>query len=131
MEIYLPIAEQSMNVFVLLGLGGAAGLLAGMFGVGGGFLATPLLGAKVPPTAEKMLPFECGAETTGSRHVKLSVKFYMTAILFAAALPVAWLDATATRPIAAARRELPGRLNRTGSLVGVALLVEVSLPVAG
>jgi uncharacterized membrane protein YfcA len=42
-EIYLPIAEQSMNVFVLLALGGAAGLLAGMFGVGGGFLATPLL----------------------------------------------------------------------------------------
>src|SRR5260221_6734943 len=32
-----------MNVFVLLALGGAAGLLAGMFGVGGGFLATPLL----------------------------------------------------------------------------------------
>ena len=43
MEIYLPIAELSMNVFVLLGLGAAAGLLAGMFGVGGGFLATPLL----------------------------------------------------------------------------------------
>jgi uncharacterized membrane protein YfcA len=42
-EIYLPIAEQSINVFLLLGLGGAAGLLAGMFGVGGGFLATPLL----------------------------------------------------------------------------------------
>ena len=32
-----------MNIFVLLALGGAAGLLAGMFGVGGGFLATPLL----------------------------------------------------------------------------------------
>jgi uncharacterized membrane protein YfcA len=43
MEIYLPIAEQSINVFLLLALGGAAGLLAGMFGVGGGFLATPLL----------------------------------------------------------------------------------------
>jgi len=42
-EIYLPIAEQSINIFILLGLGGAAGLLAGMFGVGGGFLATPLL----------------------------------------------------------------------------------------
>ena len=41
MEIYLPIAELSMNVFVLRGLGAAAGLLAGMFGVGGGFLATP------------------------------------------------------------------------------------------
>jgi hypothetical protein len=50
-EIYLPIAEQSMNVFVLLGLGGVAGLLAGMFGVGGGFLATPLLiFAGIPPT---------------------------------------------------------------------------------
>ena len=33
MEIYLPIAEQSMNVFILLGLGGAAGLLSGMFGL--------------------------------------------------------------------------------------------------
>jgi hypothetical protein len=42
-EVYLPIAEQSMSVFVLFALGGAAGLLAGMFGVGGGFLATPLL----------------------------------------------------------------------------------------
>ena len=43
MEIYLPIAELSINAFVLLGLGAAAGLLSGMFGVGGGFLATPLL----------------------------------------------------------------------------------------
>jgi len=42
-EIYLPIAGQSINVFLLLGLGGVAGLLAGMFGVGGGFLATPML----------------------------------------------------------------------------------------
>ena len=51
MEIYLPIAEQSMNVFVLFGLGGAAGLLAGMFGVGGGFLATPMLiFVGIPPT---------------------------------------------------------------------------------
>ena len=43
MEIYLPIAEQSMNVFVLFALGGAAGLLAGMFGVGGGILFVPTL----------------------------------------------------------------------------------------
>ena len=51
MEIYLPVAEQSMNVFVLLGLGGMAGLLAGMFGVGGGFLATPMLiFVGIPPT---------------------------------------------------------------------------------
>jgi NADH-quinone oxidoreductase subunit A len=34
------------------------------------------------PTPEKMIPYECGSESTGARHVKLSVKFYMTAILF-------------------------------------------------
>ncbi|TXL81854.1 sulfite exporter TauE/SafE family protein [Vineibacter terrae] len=43
MDVYLPIAELSLNVFLLLGLGGVAGVLAGMFGVGGGFLLTPLL----------------------------------------------------------------------------------------
>lgn len=43
MQIYLPIAELSINIFLLLGLGGAIGFLSGMFGVGGGFLLTPLL----------------------------------------------------------------------------------------
>jgi len=43
MQIYLPIAELSINVFLLLGMGGAVGFLSGMFGVGGGFLMTPLL----------------------------------------------------------------------------------------
>ena len=43
MQLYLPIAEVSVNVFVLLGLGGMVGFLSGMFGVGGGFLITPLL----------------------------------------------------------------------------------------
>ncbi|RBO52113.1 sulfite exporter TauE/SafE family protein [Rhodovulum sp. BSW8] len=43
MQIYLPIAEVSVNAFVLLGLGGIVGILSGMFGVGGGFLLTPLL----------------------------------------------------------------------------------------
>ena len=43
MQIYLPIAEQSLNVFLILGMGGAVGFLSGMFGVGGGFLMTPLL----------------------------------------------------------------------------------------
>jgi len=42
-DVYLPIAELSLNVFLLLALGGLAGVLAGMFGVGGGFLLTPLL----------------------------------------------------------------------------------------
>jgi len=43
MQIYLPIAEVSVNAYLLLGLGGMVGILSGMFGVGGGFLMTPLL----------------------------------------------------------------------------------------
>ena len=43
MQIYLPIADVSVNAFLLLGLGGIVGILSGMFGVGGGFLLTPLL----------------------------------------------------------------------------------------
>lgn len=50
MQVYLPIAEMSVNVFIVLGLGGAMGLLSGLFGVGGGFLMTPLLiFVSVPP----------------------------------------------------------------------------------
>ncbi|MEY3005254.1 MAG: hypothetical protein RLZZ491_2430 [Pseudomonadota bacterium] len=43
MQIYLPIAEVSVNALLILGLGGLVGILSGMFGVGGGFLITPLL----------------------------------------------------------------------------------------
>ena len=43
MQLYLPIAEVSVNAFLLLGIGGLVGVLSGMFGVGGGFLMTPLL----------------------------------------------------------------------------------------
>ena len=43
MNIYFPIAELSANVFVILGIGGGIGVLSGIFGVGGGFLMTPLL----------------------------------------------------------------------------------------
>jgi uncharacterized membrane protein YfcA len=43
MDVYLPVAEVSLDIFVLLGLGAAIGFLSGVFGVGGGFLLTPLL----------------------------------------------------------------------------------------
>ncbi len=43
MSIYLPIAEMSVNILILFGMGAAVGFLSGMFGVGGGFLMTPLL----------------------------------------------------------------------------------------
>ena len=42
-QVYLPIAEISVNLVVMLGLGAAVGFLSGMFGVGGGFLLTPFL----------------------------------------------------------------------------------------
>lgn len=66
MATYLPL----LILFLI-----AATIVAGMF------TATSLLGPK-NPTEEKMIPFECGSESTGTKHVKLSVKFYMTAILF-------------------------------------------------
>lgn len=43
MELYLPIAELPVNIFVILAMGGTVGFLSGIFGVGGGFLLTPLL----------------------------------------------------------------------------------------
>ena len=43
MQVYLPIAEISVNIFLIIGLGALVGVLSGMFGVGGGFLMTPLL----------------------------------------------------------------------------------------
>jgi hypothetical protein len=50
-DIYLPVAGNSVNVFLLVGLGGLVGLLSGLFGVGGGFLLTPLLiMIGIPPT---------------------------------------------------------------------------------
>jgi uncharacterized membrane protein YfcA len=60
-QIYLPIAEVSVNVIVMLGLGLAVGFLSGMFGVGGGFLLTPLLMfTGVPPAI---------AVTTGANQI--------------------------------------------------------------
>jgi len=42
-QLYLPIAELSVNLFSMISLGGIAGVLAGLFGIGGGFLLTPML----------------------------------------------------------------------------------------
>lgn len=51
MSIYLPIAGNAVNVFLIVGLGALVGLLSGLFGVGGGFLLTPLLiMIGIPPT---------------------------------------------------------------------------------
>jgi uncharacterized protein len=51
MDVYLPIANLSVNAIVIVLLGGGVGLLSGMFGIGGGFLTTPLLIIYgIPPT---------------------------------------------------------------------------------
>ncbi|MEQ1508808.1 MAG: sulfite exporter TauE/SafE family protein [Sphingopyxis sp.] len=51
MDLYLPVANMSVNIFMIVALGGMVGLLSGMFGVGGGFLTTPLLiFYGIPPT---------------------------------------------------------------------------------
>ncbi len=43
MQTYLPIANLPVNIFLVLGMGMAVGFISGMFGIGGGFLMTPLL----------------------------------------------------------------------------------------
>ncbi|MGB5813220.1 MAG: NADH-quinone oxidoreductase subunit A [Polyangiales bacterium] len=65
-SVYLP-------MFMMLGI--AALVALGVFGL------TTVLGPK-NMTAEKAIPYEAGSETTGARHIRLSIKFYLTAILF-------------------------------------------------
>lgn len=60
------------------------------------------LGGTHTPTPEKMLPFESGSPTTGAAHVRLSIKFYLTAILFV----VFDIEAVFLYPWAAQFREL-------------------------
>ena len=51
MDVYLPIAEVSVNIIGIFTLSGVVGILSGLFGVGGGFLMTPfLIFLGVPPT---------------------------------------------------------------------------------
>ena len=46
------------------------------------FVLSTVMGPRAKPSAEKMIPYESGSETEGAAHVRLSVKFYLTAILF-------------------------------------------------
>lgn len=69
MQIYLPIAELSMNLFFLVGIGGAVGFLSGLFGVGGGFLLTPLLifsGVPAPVAVASVTGQVAASSTSGA-----------------------------------------------------------------
>ncbi len=84
--VYLP-------VFMLLLVGVVMAIVL--------FSLTSIFGPK-NPTPEKMLPYESGSETTGANHIRLSVKFYLTAILFV----VFDIEAVFLFPWAAMFREL-------------------------
>ena len=82
LHLYLPIAGNSVNVIAILGLGGGVGLLSGIFGVGGGFLMTPLLIMMgIPPTVAAASDSNqiVGASTSGTlAHFRLgNVDFKM------------------------------------------------------
>ncbi|MCJ8158522.1 sulfite exporter TauE/SafE family protein [Sphingomonas sp. LaA6.9] len=86
MDLYLPIANISVNALVIIGLGGLVGLLSGMFGVGGGFLTTPLLiFYGIPPTvaAASAATQVTGASVSGVfAHVRRDgVDFHMGGVL--------------------------------------------------
>ena len=66
-EAYLP-------VFLMLAIAIAIPVLL--------YVLASSLGPKDPPNPEFLIPYESGSESTGAKHVKLSVKFYLTAILF-------------------------------------------------
>jgi hypothetical protein len=69
LQIYLPIAALSMNLFFLVGIGGAVGFLSGLFGVGGGFLLTPLLifaGVPSPVAIASVTPQVAASSTSGA-----------------------------------------------------------------
>lgn len=88
MDIYLPIANLSVNALVIVALGGAVGLLSGMFGVGGGFLTTPLLiFYGIPPTvaAASAASQVTGASVSGVfAHMRRGgVDFHMGGVLVA------------------------------------------------
>ncbi len=88
MDVYLPIANLSVNALVIIGLGGIVGLLSGMFGVGGGFLTTPLLiFYGIPPTvaAASAASQVTGASVSGvmTHMARGTVDFRMGGVLIA------------------------------------------------
>jgi uncharacterized membrane protein YfcA len=96
MQIYLPIAEVSVNAFTLMGLGGIVGLMSGLFGVGGGFLITPLLFfiGIPPPIAVATGANQVVASSVSGvlAHVKRkSVDFRMGWVLLAGGLVGSWI----------------------------------------
>ncbi|WP_137154662.1 sulfite exporter TauE/SafE family protein [Rhizobium sp. FKL33] len=125
MSIYLPIAELSANILIILGMGAAVGFLSGMFGVGGGFLITPLLiFYNVPPAiavatgANQVVASSISGAITHFRRGTIDLK--LGTVLLLGGL----LGATVGIWIFSALRAL-GQLDLVISLLYVALLTSV------
>jgi uncharacterized membrane protein YfcA len=91
MQVYLPIAELSVNILLLIAMGGGVGFLSGMFGVGGGFLMTPLLiFAGVPPAVavatEANRTVASASAGVGAHWRRKAVDFKMGGVLLAGGL---------------------------------------------
>jgi hypothetical protein len=91
MEVYLPIAGISINILLLIGLGAMVGFMSGLFGVGGGFIMTPLMMmAGIPPAvaaASDSNQIVAGAASGAYAHWRLrNVDFKMGLLLLAGGL---------------------------------------------
>ena len=91
MEVYLPIAGMSINIFFLAGLGAMVGFMSGLFGVGGGFIMTPLMMmAGIPPAvaaASDSNQIVAGAASGAYAHWRLrNVDFKMGLVLLTGGL---------------------------------------------
>ena len=98
MDVYLPIANLSVNGLFIVLLGGLTGLLSGMFGVGGGFLTTPLLiFYGVPPAvaAASSASQVTGASVSGvfAHHRRGGVDTQIGAVMVAGGIIGTWIGA--------------------------------------
>lgn len=130
MDIYLPIANLSVNALVIVLLGGGVGLLSGLFGVGGGFLTTPLLIIYgIPPTvaAASAASQVTGASVSGVfAHVRRKgVDFKMGGIMVAGGIVGTFAGAGLFRVLQAS-----GQIDTTIAIIYVLLLGFIGVTMA-
>ena len=106
MDVYLPIANLSVNGLVLIALGGLTGMLSGLFGVGGGFLTTPLLiFYGIPPTvaAASAATQVTGASVSGviAHNARKGVDYRIGAVMVAGGIVGALIGALLFRALQA------------------------------
>jgi len=122
-QIYLPIAGLSVNIFVILAMGLAVGFISGMFGIGGGFLMTPLLiflGISPAVAVASVTGHISASSFSGAisywrrRAVDLALAFVLLAGCLLGTGPGVWLF-TLLRAIIRAQQGKPVELRRPGS----------------